>query len=67
MKKRRKSVPQPNFLRKLSYLRRVGALPVGVSQVNVYHDDGCAHFQGQACNCNCEVKVRWSQPAAAQN
>ena len=67
MSKRKTKVSQPHFLRKLVYLRRMGVLPDGVAKVDVYHDAWCAHFQGQACNCEPEIQVPWTQPVVAQN
>jgi hypothetical protein len=69
MKKRRKQRKRlPAYVRKVEYLYNVGALPrVGVSQVTVLHDDWCHHFQGRRCNCNPDVKLGWTQPAASQN
>jgi hypothetical protein len=67
VKKQGKKVRQDNYLRKLAYLRCMGALPNGVTKVDIYHDGWCGHFQGRACDCVPEVKIRWSQPAAAQN
>jgi hypothetical protein len=67
--KRPKPSPQPNYLRKLLYLRKIGALPhdVGVHQISVYHNDFCGHWQQQRCNCDPDIKLKWSQPTAAQN
>jgi hypothetical protein len=67
MSKQTKKVRQDNYLRKLVYLRRMGVLPDGVAVVDIYHDGDCQHFQGRACNCNCDVRVRWVSPSAAQN
>ena len=41
MAKRADKLPHHNYLRKLRYLMRVGALPyaVGLHQLTVYHDD----------------------------
>ena len=54
----------PNHVRKLAYLRRVGALPNGAHKVDVLHDDWCRIFAGGNCNCDPDVKIRWSQPAS---
>jgi hypothetical protein len=35
--------------------------------LDVAHDNWCQHFQGRACNCDPDIRVTWSQPAAAQN
>jgi hypothetical protein len=67
MSKQAKKLQQDNFLRKLAYLRRVGALPNGVAAVDVAHDSWCGIFEGQRCNCDPDITVKWSQPVAAQN
>jgi hypothetical protein len=69
MKKRRKQRKRlPAYVRKVEYLYNVGALPrAGVSQLTVWHDGWCHHWQGESCNCNPDVKLRWSQPDAARN
>ena len=59
--KRRRPRRQPNYMRKLKYLYALGALPHGqVHMVTIEHDGWCAHFQGQPCNCNPDVKLRYS-------
>jgi hypothetical protein len=67
--KQRKKIAQPNYVRKLHYLYRIGALPreVGVHQVAVYHDNFCGVFQGKRCDCDPDITLAWSQPAVAQN
>jgi hypothetical protein len=66
VKKQDKRVPQ--YVRRLQYLHTIGVIPrAGVAKVDIYHDGWCAHFQGWPCNCVPEVKVRWTQPATAQN
>ena len=69
MKRRRKQVKRLSaYLRKVEYLHKVGAIScVGVTQLEVSHDNWCQHWQGEACNCEAEVKVRWTQPTASQN
>jgi hypothetical protein len=69
VKKQGKKISQPNYVRKLHYLWKVGAIPrdVGVHMLDVAHDNWCQHFQGRACNCDPDIRVTWSQPAAAQN
>jgi hypothetical protein len=68
MSKQRK-IAQPNYVRKLHYLYRIGALPrdVGLHQISVAHDGWCQHFQGRACDCDPDISLQWSSPAAAQN
>ena len=69
MKHRDKKIPRDNYLRKLQFLWRTGAIPrsVGVHEISVSHDTWCGIFEGVYCNCNPDVRVRWSQPATAQN
>ena len=69
MAKRATPVPEHNYLRKLRYLMRVGALPhaVGLHQITVYHDDWCGIYQDKRCNCNPDIRLAWSQPDAAKN
>jgi hypothetical protein len=67
--KRPKSAQQPNYIRKLHYLWRIGVIPreAGLHHVTVEHDDWCGIFEGTRCNCDPEITMKWSQPAAAQN
>jgi hypothetical protein len=69
MKHRDKKVPQHNYLRKLQFMWRSGAIPrtVGLHQVSVAHDDWCGIFEGARCNCDPDIALKWSQPASAQN
>jgi hypothetical protein len=69
MKRRAKTIPQHNYLRKLQLLWRTGAIPrtVGLHQIDVAHDNWCTIFEGRRCNCNPDVTLKWSQPTAAQN
>jgi hypothetical protein len=70
MAKPKTKVPQHNYIRKLHYMYRIGAIPqtVGIHQVDVFHDDYCRLINGQGhCNCNPDVKLRWSQPDASKN
>ena len=69
MAKRVTPVPQHNYLRKLRYLMRVGALThaVGLYQLTVYHDDWCCIYQDKRCNCDPDIRLNWSQPDAAKN
>ena len=62
MKKR--TVPQPNYVRKLRYLYRIGAIPasVGVHMVSIYHDDWCGIYQNKPCNCDPDIKLKASVP-----
>jgi hypothetical protein len=58
---RKRRPRQPNFLRKLRYLYRLGALPVGaVHMVDILHDGWCAHFEGRPCDCDPIVKLKYS-------
>lgn len=69
MAKRATKLPDHNYLRKLRYLMRVGALPsdVGMHQLTVYHDDWCGIYQGKRCHCDPIIRLDWSQPDAAKN
>jgi hypothetical protein len=69
MPKRADKLLQHNYIRKLRYLLRVGALPrdVGVHQLTVYHDDWCGIYQHKCCNCDPDIRLAWSQPDAAKN
>jgi hypothetical protein len=62
--KRPKRPRQPNYLRKLRYLWRIGALPRGadVSMVTVYHDDWCGFYQAKRCNCNPNIRLKATIP-----
>ena len=69
MKHRRKKVSRHNYLRKIQFMWRTGALPrsVGYHQIRVAYDDWCGVFQGARCNCDPDIRLQWSQTAAAQN
>jgi len=55
---------QPNYLRKLRYLYACGALPPGsLHMIDILHDGWCAHYQGHPCNCNPDVRLKYSVPA----
>ena len=64
--KRAKRRPLPNYVRKLTYLQRTGAFPrtVGVHMVEIFHDDWCGQWQGQRCNCNPDIRLKYSLPAS---
>ena len=66
MKKRGKTLPQPNYVRKLHYLYRIGALPrdVGVHQVTIYHDDWCGIYQDRRCNGDPDIKLKATVPGS---
>ncbi len=70
MAKAKTKIVKDNYLRKLHYLWRVGAIPkdVGVHQVDVFHDNWCQLINGRGrCNCEPDVRLKWSQPDAAKN
>jgi hypothetical protein len=56
-----------NHIRKLAWMRAQGRLPDGVHGVEVSHDDWCGVWTERYCNCDPDVRVRWSQPAGARN
>jgi hypothetical protein len=61
--------PEHNYLKKLRAMIATGALPcdVGLHRLTVAHDDWCGVFQQQRCNCDPDIRLRWSQPGAARN
>lgn len=62
-----RNIPQlPNYVRKLRYLHRIGALPreVGLHMVEVYHDDWCGIYKDQRCQCDPDIRLKCSLPAA---
>ena len=63
------TISQPNFIRKILQMQDAGTLPkdIGLHRFDVAHDDWCQHFHGRPCNCDPDITVKWSQPAAAQN
>lgn len=70
MAKAKTKIVQDNYLRKLLYLQRIGALPkdVGVDLIDVFHDSYCGLINGRGrCNCEPDVRLKWSQPDAAKN
>ena len=44
-----KRIPLPNCVRKLQYLRQIGAIPqeAGLYMVDVFHDDWCDIYQAR--------------------
>ena len=64
MKKPGKTIPQ--YVRKLLYLQRIGALPreMGLHLVTVYHDDWCGIYQGKPCNCDPDIRLKAQVPSA---
>jgi len=69
MAKAKTKIVKDNYLRKILYLQRIGALPksVGVHLFDVYHDAPCGIFEGKRCNCDPFVKLAFSMPDAAKN
>ncbi len=67
--KRPKKIAQHNYVRKIASMAKTGALPrdVGYHQVSVSHDDWCGIFQQRRCNCDPDVRLRFSLPTVADN
>jgi hypothetical protein len=67
--KKAKQPREPNYVVKIRFLQRLGALPssVGLHEIHVLHDGWCAHLKGGICNCSPDIKLDWSQPAIARN
>jgi hypothetical protein len=54
---------QPNYLAKVKYLYACGALPPGsLHHLEVRHDNWCQHWTGGSCNCNPDIRVKYSVP-----
>jgi hypothetical protein len=66
VKGRKVAQPQPNYLRKLRYLWKIGAIPrdVGVHMVTVSHDDWCGIYQQKPCNCDPDSRLKATVPGA---
>jgi len=62
-------VQQHNYLTKMAQMWQSGALPreAGYHQVDVAHDAWCGIFAGKRCNCDPDIILKCSQPAAAQH
>ena len=56
------NVPPHNYEAKLLQMWAIGALPrtAGYHQISVWHDDECGVFVGKRCNCDPEIKLRFS-------
>jgi hypothetical protein len=69
MDKHDMSVPQHNYLAKIVQMWEAGTLPRegGLHQVSIFHDDWCQHFTGGRCDCDPDIRLKWSQPVAAAN
>jgi hypothetical protein len=54
----------PNYVRKLLYLRRIGALPADVAEQHlaVYHDHWCGIYKRKRCNCDPDIKLKAMVP-----
>lgn len=62
--KRPKPSWQHNYIRKLHYLFRIGAIPppVDLHLVSVFHDDWCGIYQEKRCNCEPDIRLNASVP-----
>ncbi len=61
---------QHNHVNKIKVLIRKGVLraePGSIQSIEVAHDDDCGIFNGGLCNCDPDVRLRWSQSARARN
>ena len=61
---------QHNHIRKIMALVQEGVLraePGSVQSIEVAHDDDCPIFNGGLCQCDPDIKLKWSQPAGARN
>ena len=49
---------QPNYLAKLIKLNDEGKARPGVLTIaHIYHDDWCAFFKGEPCNCSPDITL----------
>jgi hypothetical protein len=62
--KRTKQPQQHNYVRKLQYLWRIGAIPrdAGLHMVTVWHDGWCGWYRDQRCNCDPDIRLKVSVP-----
>jgi hypothetical protein len=63
--KRAKSKPQMhNYLRKLRYMVKIGAIPsdAGAHLIDILHDRECGIYRRQRCDCNPTIKLKVSVP-----
>ena len=67
--KQAKTIPHPNYMRKLHYLWRIGALPrdVGLHMLDVAHGDWCGIFEGKRCNCDPDITLKFGLAGHADN
>jgi hypothetical protein len=63
------NVPPHNYLAKIRRMWVAGALPrtAGYHQITVYHDDDCGIFTGKRCDCDPDIKLRFSLSGHAHN
>jgi len=56
------TIPQHNYVRKIQQMWRSGALPrhVGYHEVRVLHDDWCGIWTGQRCDCDPDIRLKFS-------
>jgi hypothetical protein len=60
---------EPNYLTKLNRMLAAGQIRLkgaGVHVLEVAHDDWCAIYQGQLCDCDPDVKLRTATPSEAK-
>lgn len=59
-----------NHVLKIQTMIDRGELPAdprSVLSVTACHDDACGLFSGGFCNCDPDIRLRWSQSAASRN
>ena len=56
------SLPQHNYVTKIQQMWATGALSrtAGYHQITVWHDDDCGSFEGQRCDCDPEIALKFS-------
>jgi hypothetical protein len=60
--KQAQSVPRHNYIKKLQRMWESGALPheAGYHQLTIEHDNWCAIFEDRHCDCNPEIRLKFS-------
>jgi len=62
LQKREANVQKHNYITKIHRMWQTGALPrtAGYHQLTVWHDDNCGIFAGKRCNCDPDIRLRFS-------
>ena len=47
----------------LSLLASADIAPASLGEATIYHDQGCALFAGEPCDCSPDVSMTWRDPS----